>query len=204
MSATRLERFQSTVDAFDSFVHSLSDTSGVKEKRERMQEMPPKVVSGINCLNIRKINIRQFELIRIVNEATDNELYWSEDLRATWLSTLGELNWISQLTVSRIEKALMCFEAKVTIMPLLSVDFASDFNMEGISPKDNELTAKTTLKGKQPVKPRPVRRSAAKVKEMVVEDEGGKQDVGPPFNAAKHVMNDPKVCPNVRKSQALC
>ena len=89
-------------------------------------------------------------------------------------------------------------------MPLLSFDFASDFNMDGITPKDNELTAKTTPKGKQPVKPRPVRRSAAKAKEAVVEDEGGKQDVGPPFNVAKHVMNDPKVRSNIRKSQAEC
>jgi len=84
------------VDAFDLFVCSLSDTAGVKEKQERMQEMPPKVVSGINHLNIRKINVRQFELVRIVNEAMDNELYLSEDLRATWLSMLGKLNWISQ------------------------------------------------------------------------------------------------------------
>jgi len=204
MSATCLKRFQSTVDAFDSFVRSLSDTSGAKEKRERMQEMPPKVVSGINHLNIHKINVRQFELIRIINEAMDDELYWSKDLRATWLSTLGKLNWISQLTLSGIEKVLMCFEVKVTIMPFLSFDFTSDFNMEGISPKDNELTAKTMPKGKQPVKPRPVCRSVAKAKETVVEDEGGKQDVGPPFNAAKHVMNDPKVRLNVCKSQALC
>jgi len=134
----------------------------------------------------------------------DDELYWSEDLRATWLSMLGELNWISQPTLSGIEKALMCFEAKVTIMPLLSFDFASNFNMDGITPKDNKLTAKTMPKGKQPVKPRPVRRSAAKAKEAVVEDEGGKQDVGPPFNVAKHVMNDPKVRSNIRKSQAEC
>ena len=112
--------------------------------------------------------------------------------------------WISQPMLSGIEKALMCFKAKATIMPLLSFDFASNFNMEGITPKDNESTAKTMPKGKQPVKPRPVHRSAAKVKEMVVEDEGGKQDVGPPFNAAKHVMNNPKVHLNVCKSQALC
>jgi hypothetical protein len=144
-------------------------------------------------------------LVQIIRAATGDELYWSEDLRPKWVSKLEALGWIPKPNVAGIANVLMCFDESVTVVSLMSFDFLSDLNMEGVTPKDNDSATKMTPKGKQAIKARPVRKSAAKAKEMVVEDEGtGKQDAGPPFDATKHVMNEPKVSLKVRNSNDLC
>jgi hypothetical protein len=120
------------------------------------------------------------------------------EARSTWVDSQAECS-------RNCKRVLKCFDESVTVVSPMLFDFLSDLNMEGVTLKDNDSATKTTPKGKQAIKARPVRKSAVKAKEMVVEDEGtGKQDAGPPFDATKHVMNEPKVSPKVRNSNDLC
>lgn len=153
------------------------------------------------CLDspdIRKITPSQSALVQVIQMAPNNKLYWSEDLRPICISVLSKFPWISAANISGMEKALRCFNTKVTVIPPLSFDFVSGINADDTTPTDNNTNEGDTPKGKQLIKPQPVRKVAAKGKESLVE--GGassKGDTGLLYDAGKHTMNSPKVHPNI-------
>jgi hypothetical protein len=148
--------------------------------------------------NIRKINPLQSALIRIVNATENDDLYWPEDLRPAWNSTLSALGCMSSTNLSGMEKVLRCFDSKVTVIPPFSFDFASHFNVDNPTPNDDGIHKGDTPKAKQSVKPKPIRKAKAKAQEMVVEgDNSAKPGTGPSYDEGKHTMNVPKVRPKL-------
>ena len=146
----------------------------------------------------------QSAVVQIVTSATDDELYWSEDLRPAWISTLGTVAWISKQNVAGIKNALKCFDNGVIVIPPMQFDFPTDLNIDNTATSDNDTTSKATPKCKETAKPRPLWKTAAKAKEMVVEgDSTGNPNVPLVYDEGQCVTNDPKVSMNLYVLRAM-
>ena len=148
--------------------------------------------------------VLQSAVVRIVTSATDNKLFWSEDLRPAWISTLGTVACISKQNVTGIENTLKCFDNGVIVVPPMQFNFPTDLNIDNTATSDNNMTSKATLKRKQTAKPRPLPKTAAKAKEIVVDGGStGNPNVPLVYDEGQHVMNNPKVSMNLYVLHAM-